>query len=412
MKKILTLIILVIFAGVSMPAVPDSNVKTGADLLLTKYFKYVKGKRVGIVTNPTAILSDGRHIVDALYENKDVNVVALFGPEHGVRADTTGPVANSVDKKTGVPIYSLYGKTYKPSTEMMKNVDILVFDIQDVGARFYTFISTLGFAMEAAAERGIPIIVLDRPNPIRGVYVDGPVALDSMQSFVAYAPIPTAYGLTMGELAKMYNGENWLHNGKKCKLIVAEMDGWRRNMWYDQTGLKWIKPSPNMPTIATATVYTGTCIFEGTNISEGRGTEKPFEYIGAPWVDAVKAAADLNKFNLKGVKFEAIEVTPTIQPNNARAPKYNNEKCHDVYVHVTDRNSFEPVAAGLYLVWELKKNHPDNFKWRERAFDRLCGTPAVRQMLDAGKNPKEIIATWQKDLDHFKQIRKKYLIYD
>ena len=384
----------------------------GANLLFTTYFKYIKGKRLGVVTNSTAILSDGRHLVDALYENKDVKIVALFGPEHGIRTNTTGSVDNSVDPVTGIPIFSLYGKTYKPTPDMMKNIDVLIFDIQDVGARFYTFISTLGFVMEAASEKGIPIIVLDRPNPIRGVYVDGPAALDSMESFVAYAPIPTAYGMTIGELALMYNKEGWLHNGKKCNLIIAKMEGWTRNMWYDQTGLKWIKPSPNMSYLSTAIVYPGTCFFEGTNISEGRGTDKPFEYIGAPWLNAVEIAKDLNHYSLGGVKFKAIETIPVLIPNNATQPKYFNQKCNDVYIKVTDRNIFKPLESALYLLWEINKNNPENFKWKENVFDRLCGTPEVRLMLNEGKTPEEIISSWQKDLDKFKKIRSKYLLYN
>jgi uncharacterized protein YbbC (DUF1343 family) len=411
MKKIIIIagfLILVISLS-SYTIIP--RVIPGADLLFSKYFKYIKGKRVGVVTNPTAVLSDGRHLVDALYKNKDVKVVALFGPEHGIRADTTGSVDNAVDPVTGVPVYSLYGKIYKPTPEMMKNIDILIFDIQDVGARFYTFISTLGYAMEAASEKGIPIIVLDRPNPIRGVYVDGPVALDSMESFVAYAPIPIAYGMTIGELASIYNQEGWLHNGKKCDLIIAKMEGWNRNMWYDQTGLKWIKPSPNMSYLSTAIVYPGTCIFEGTNVSEGRGTEKPFEYIGAPWLNAVKTANDLNGYNLDGVKFEAVQETPVLTPNNTGPPKYFNQKCNDIYIKVVNRNIFKPVETGIYLLWEIKKDHPGSFEWREKTFDRLCGTPDVRLMLDKGDTPAEIISSWKKDLDNFKIIRSKYLLY-
>lgn len=411
MKKAIILIVL-IFCSVSIfPSANNPKVKTGAGLLFTKYFKYIKGKKLGVITNPTAILSDGRHLVDALYENKEVKVVALFGPEHGIRADTTGAVENSTDPKTGIPIFSLYGKTYKPTPDMMKNIDVLIFDIQDVGVRFYTFVSTLGYVMEAASEKGIPIIVLDRPNPIRGEYVDGPVALDSMESFVAYAPIPIAYGMTIGELAQMYNQEGWLHNGRKCKLIIAKMEGWTRNLWYDQTGLKWIKPSPNMTNLSTAIVYPGTCIFEGTNVSEGRGTDKPFEYIGAPWLNSVKAAKDLNHFNLDGVKFESIQITPVKTPNNATQPKYFNQECNDIYVKVTDRNIFKPIKTALYLLWEIKKNNPENFKWREKAFDRLCGTPEVRLMLDKGKKPAEIISSWQKNLENFKKIRSKYLLY-
>lgn len=411
MKKIIIITgILFLYMSLCSYAITP-KVIPGSDLLFTKYFKYIKGKRLGVVTNPTAILSDGRHLVDALYDNKDVKVVALFGPEHGIRADTTGAVENSRDSATGIPIFSLYGKTYKPTPDMMKNIDVLIFDIQDVGARFYTFISTLGYAMEAASEKGIPIIVLDRPNPIRGVYVDGPVALDSLESFVAYAPIPIAYGMTIGELALMYNDEGWLHNGKKCNLIVAKMEGWNRNMWYDQTGLKWIKPSPNMISLSTAIVYPGTCIFEGTNVSEGRGTDKPFEYIGAPWLNAVEAVKDLNHFNLDGVKFETVQKTPVLTPNNTAKPKYFNQKCNDIYIHVINRNIFKPIESALYLLWEIKKNNPENFKWREKAFDRLCGTPEVRLMLNKGKTPEEIISSWQKDQNNFKKIRSKYLLY-
>jgi uncharacterized protein YbbC (DUF1343 family) len=412
MKKI-SIIFVFLFLLLSLSSYTITpKVIPGADLLFTKYFKYIKGKRLGVVTNSTGILSDGRHLVDALYGNKEVKIAALFGPEHGIRADTTGSVDNSIDPVTGIPVFSLYGKTYKPTPEMMNNIDVMIFDIQDVGARFYTFISTLGFVMEAASEKGIPMIVLDRPNPIRGIYVDGPVALDSMESFVAYAPIPTAYGMTIGELALLYNQEGWLHNGKKCDLIVAKMEGWERNMWYDQTGLKWIKPSPNMSSLSTAIVYPGTCFFEGTNVSEGRGTDKPFEYIGAPWLNAVKTAKDLNQFNLGGVKFEPIETTPVLTPNNAAKPKYFNQKCNDIYIKVTDRNIFKPLESALYLLWEIKKSNPDNFKWREKAFDRLCGTPEVRLMLDQGKTPEEIITAWQKDLDNFKKIRSKYLLYN
>jgi len=412
MKRAIIVLVIIFLTVEIFSSENNPKVKTGADLLFTKYFKYIKGKNIGVVTNPTALLSDGRHLVDALYENKEVKIAALFGPEHGIRADTTGAVKSSIDPITGIPIYSLYGKTYKPTPAMLKNIDVLIFDIQDVGARFYTFISTLGFAMEAASEKGIPIIVLDRPNPIRGEYVDGPVALDSMESFVAYAPIPTAYGMTIGELALMYNQEGWLHNGKKCNLIVAKMEGWTRNLWYDQTGLKWIKPSPNMISLSTAIVYPGTCIFEGTNVSEGRGTDKPFEYIGAPWLNAVEAAKDLNHYNLEGVKFEPIQITPVKTPNNAAQPKYFNQKCNDVYIKVTDRNIFKPVESALYLLWEIKKNSPENFKWREKTFDRLCGTPKVRLMLDEGKSPGEIISSWKEDLNIFKKIRSKYLLYN
>jgi uncharacterized protein YbbC (DUF1343 family) len=392
-------------------AIPQ-NVVTGADLLFTKHFDFIKGKNVGLVVNHTALLSNGQHLADAIHARNDVKLIALFGPEHGVRGDTTGPVHDAVDKKTGVPMYSLYGKTYKPTPEMMKGIDVLIYDIQDVGARFYTYISTLGHAMEAAAEHTIPMIVLDRPNPIQGLYIDGPVRHDTLKSFVAFGKIPIAHGMTVGELALMYNGEQWLEKGLKADLKVIAMENWKRTMWYDQTGLKWVRPSPNMPTLATATVYTGTCLFEGVNISEGRGTDKPFEYISAPWIDVNRVAQLLKNAPLKGVSFQPNEVTPTQRPNNARAPKYNGEPCKGIFVDVTDRNSFEPVKAGIYLLWAIRTAHPDQIQWRQQTIDRLSGTVTVRTMIDAGKTPQEIFQTWQEGLEYFKSIRSKYLLYN
>ncbi|MFA3782206.1 exo-beta-N-acetylmuramidase NamZ domain-containing protein [Melioribacteraceae bacterium 4301-Me] len=388
-----------------------TSVVTGADVLLTEKIDLLKGKHLGLVVNHSSLLSDGTHIVDALYKQKEVKIVALFGPEHGVRGDTTGAIENAVDAKTGIPVYSLYGKTYKPTPEMLKGIDLLVFDIQDVGARFYTFISTLGLVMEAAAENHIPIIVLDRPNPIAGLYVDGPVTEDTLKSFVAFAPIPITYGLTIGELAKMYNESGWLKNKVKADLTVIKMKNWKRNMWYNQTGLTWIKPSPNMPFLSTAIVYPGTCLFEGTNVSEGRGTEKPFEYIGASWLDADKVINELKKVNLQGVSFEPIEFTPQWFKFNAHPPKYYNEKCNGIYVHVIDRNKFESVKTGVALLWAIKKVHSDKFEWRKTTIDRLAGTSNIRLLIDEGKTPNEIFNSWESGLENFKKIRGKYLLY-
>lgn len=387
------------------------KVLTGSDLLLTKHFDLIKGKKLGLVVNHTALLSDGRHLADVLHETKSVKLVALFGPEHGVRGDTTGPVVDGIDAKTGVPVHSLYGKINKPTPKMLRGVDILIYDIQDVGARFYTYISTLGHIMEAAAEHGIPVIVLDRPNPIAGTYVDGPVRHDTLKSFVAFGKIPIAHGMTVGELAMMYNGEGWLENGIKADLHVIQMENWKRTMWYDETGLRWIRPSPNMPTLATATVYTGTCLFEGVNISEGRGTKRPFEYIGAPWIDAIRVIGQLKNAPLQGVKFRPIEFTPAQAPHNARPPKYNGELCKGIFVIATDRTAFEPVQVGLYLLWAIKKTHPDKMQWRLPSFDRLSGTASFRMMLDEGKSPEEISAAWKADLERFRRVRAKYLLY-
>jgi len=387
------------------------KVITGADLLISNHFDLIKGKRVGLVVNHTALLSDGRHLADVLHATKDVKLVALFGPEHGLRGDTTGPVTDGIDAKTGVPVHSLYGKINKPTPEMLKGIDVLIYDIQDVGARFYTYVSTLGYIIEAGAENRIPVVVLDRPNPIGGMYVDGPVRDDTLKSFVAFGKIPIAHGMTVGELAMMYNGEGWLRNGIKADLRVIRMENWKRSMWYDQTGLQWIRPSPNMPTLAAATVYTGTCLFEGVNISEGRGTKRPFEYVGAPWLDAVRVATLLMKTPLQGVKLRPIQFTPTQRPNNAEPPKYNRKLCNGIFVIVTDRTAFEPVKVGLELLWAIKTTHPDKMQWRLPTFDRLSGTPSVRTMLDGGKSPDEIFTSWKPDLERFKNVRARYLLY-
>lgn len=409
MKKIFTLLFFFLLGTLLLAQ--NKKVVTGDDLLLTKYFDMIKGKKIALVTNHTGLLSDGRHIADALHENKDVKLIALFGPEHGVRGDTTGAVENAVDKKTGVTAYSLYGKTYKPTPEMLKGVEVLLYDIQDVGARFYTYISTLGHVLEAGAENNIPVIVLDRPNPITGIHVDGFVTDDTLHSFVAFGKIPVQHGLTVGELAELYNGEGMLEGGRKAKLTVIKMEGWKRNMWYDQTGLKWVKTSPNLPVLETAEVYTGTCFFEGVNVTEGRGTDRPFQYIGAPWADGIKIQKLLKSKNIKGADFKAVEFTPKFLPNNARPPKYNGQICKGIYLSVKDRNSFMPVEAGVYLLWAFKQTNPDSMKWRIRTIDRLAGTPRLREMIDQGNTPEDIIKSWQKELADFKKVRSKYLLY-
>jgi uncharacterized protein YbbC (DUF1343 family) len=295
---------------------------------------------------------------------------------------------------------------------MLAEVDVLVFDIQDVGARFYTYISTLGYVLEGAAEKGIPIVVLDRPNPIGGLQVEGPVTEDSLKSFVGFARVPIRHGMTIGELALMYNGQGWLAGGVRAKLYVVRMENWRRAMWYDQTGLRWIKPSPNMVSLATATVYPGTCLFEGVNVSEGRGSDHPFEYIGAPWLKSAQVLETLARVQLKGVKFETVQFTPTKRAAGTGTPKFSGQGCNGIAVHVVDRQMFEPVRAGLSLIWAIRVLQPEKFEWRESWFDRLCGTADVRKMLEAGKTPDEAIARWTGALDEFKRLRAKYLLYD
>jgi uncharacterized protein YbbC (DUF1343 family) len=410
MRKFIVLNLIAIALAFSQ----QSRVKIGAEILIEKHLDLIKGKKIGIVTNHTGILPDGRHIVDVLNEIEGVKIVALFGPEHGIRGEVPDgkSISHGVDAKTGIPVFSLYGEVKKPTEEMLKDIDVLIFDIQDVGARFYTYISTMSYCMEACAEMGKKFIVLDRPNPIRGVYVDGPILEPRFKSFVGLHPIPVAHGMTVGELAKMFNDEGWLENAVKADLTVVKMENYSRRMWFDQTGLPWVKPSPNMMTLKTAIVYTATCFIEGTNVSEGRGTQHPFEWIGAPWIDGEKLAKELNHYKLPGVKFEPISFTPTDIEKVTVDPKYEGEKCGGVYLNVYDREKFEPVKVGVYILYALKKLYPDKFKWRTAGQDRLWGTDKVRLMIDEGKKPDEIIKTWEDDVKKFLSIRQKYLLYN
>jgi uncharacterized protein YbbC (DUF1343 family) len=410
MRKFIVLNLIAIALAFSQ----QSRVKIGAEILIEKRLDLIKGKKIGIVTNHTGILPDGRHIVDVLNEIEGVKIVALFGPEHGIRGEVPDgkSISHGVDAKTGIPVFSLYGEVKKPTEEMLKDIDVLIFDIQDVGARFYTYISTMSYCMEACAEMGKKFIVLDRPNPIRGVYVDGPILEPRFKSFVGLHPIPVAHGMTVGELAKMFNDEGWLKNAVKADLTVVKMENYSRKMWFDQTGLPWVKPSPNMMTLKTAIVYTATCFIEGTNVSEGRGTQHPFEWIGAPWIDGEKLAKELNYYKLPGVKFEPISFTPTDIEKVTVDPKYEGEKCGGVYLNVYDREKFEPVKVGVYILYALKKLYPDKFKWRTAGQDRLWGTDKVRLMIDEGKKPDEIIKTWEDDVKKFLSIRQKYLLYN
>lgn len=388
------------------------QVKVGADLLLQKHPQLISGKRIGLVTNHSAVLADGRHLADALHQRSDIKLVALFGPEHGIRGDAPAgaKIQHGIDERTGVPAYSLYGKDYKPTGEMLDEVDVLLYDIQDVGARFYTYISTLSYAMEAAAEKDILFIVLDRPNPIRGTWVEGFVREDSLQSFVGLHPIPVAHGMTVGELAMMYNDEGWLKNGVKAMLTVVTMDGWNRNMWFDETGLSWTRPSPNIRTTTTAALYPGTCLIEGTNLSEGRGTERPFEYIGAPFVDGSRLAAELNAKRLPGVRFETVRFTPKEIPNVVGNPKHKGNECGGIAIVLTDRNIYEPVKTGIFILAAARKLFEKDFQWRG-SIDRLTGTSRVRQSITEGVPAEEIVKEWSPEVEKFKLIRSKYLLY-
>lgn len=374
----------------------SGGVRTGIDLLAEEpYLSLVRDKRVGLITNQTGINHEFRPTAEVLRDLPGVRVTALFAPEHGFYGnEQAGKPVSSQSQ-----IYSLYGENRSPQPQMLREVDVLVFDIQDVGSRFYTFISTMFECMEAASETGIPFIVLDRPVPIGGEAVQGPVLEPGFESFVGAFRLPIRHGMTPGELARMFRSEN----GLRVDLQIVPLRSWKRHMWFDQTGLPWVPPSPNMPTRETAAVYPGSCLIEGTNLSEGRGTTKPFELIGAPWLNGTELARRMNALSLPGVRFRPQVFNPAFS-------KYEGKTCSGLQVHVTDRNLFEPIRSVLYLLSSIRMLHPNRLHFND-SFDRLAGNSWVREKLEQGESPDKIIENWQEDLRAFKEARSKYLLY-
>lgn len=393
----------------------DQTVTVGADRLFPEFSHLIKDKKLALVSNHTGRLSDGTHLADTLFNHPDADLIVLFGMHFNIRSnDYSLPrdEEKDIDPETGLTKYSLYGEIHKPTSEMLEDVEVILFDIQEVGARFYEHINILGFVMEAAAENNIEMIVLDRPNPITGLKTDGFITDDEfMYGFGAFGKVPVIHGMTMGELAKLYNGENMLRGGLQTKLHVIEMVGWERSMWYDQTGLTWRKPSPNLPSFESLLAYTGTCLFEGINVSEGRGTEKPFQTIGAPWIDHEQAASLLNDLDLKGVVFDTITFMPEKMPFHSRDPYLADEVCKGISVRITDRDLFEPYKAGIAMVWAIHKLHPDKMEWNERTMNRLVGTRRLEKMIHDGAHPSEIFASWEEELAAFKEMIEQYLLY-
>ena len=374
----------------------------GIEVLLSEQLNLIRGKRVGLITNHSGVNRKLQHDIDVLASAPGVKLTALFSPEHGIRgaAQAGEKVRSAVDTKTGVPIHSLYGETRRPTTDMLKDVDVLVYDIQDIGSRFYTYISTLGECMQAAAERKIPLVVLDRPNPLSGDVVEGPLLDPAFRSFVGAYAIPIRYGLTPGELA------GWIKSNLKLdlELSIVKMKHWTRAQWYEETNLIWVPPSPNIPTMASAMVYPGMCLIEGTNLSEGRGTTTPFEIVGAPWLDGIKLAERLNALALPGALFRPVTFTPTLS-------KFSGEACQGVQLHVADRKLFRPFASALAIVDDIRRNYPEQFQFKSAHFDRLAGTDAVRKAMERNEPVAEIVAAWQKDLREFETVRRKFLLY-
>ncbi|MDF2000408.1 exo-beta-N-acetylmuramidase NamZ family protein [Peribacillus frigoritolerans] len=379
------------------------KVSPGIEVLLKEEKNVLSGKKVGLITNPTGIDSKLTSIVDLLHDDPDINLTALFGPEHGVRGDAQAgaSVEYYIDEKTGLPVYSLYGKTKKPTPEMLKDVEVLVFDIQDVGTRYYTYIYTMAYAMEAAKENDIPFIVLDRPNPQGGESVDGPVLEPEFSSFVGLYPIPLKHGMTVGELATLFNKEFKIG----ADLKVIKMKGWKRDMDYDDTGLPFVLPSPNMPTVSTTFVYPATGLIEGTNVSEGRGTTKPFELIGAPYINSDELAGKLNALRLPGVKFRAASFTPTFS-------KHAGKLSHGVEIYITDREEFMAVPTGLHIIKTIQELYPGDFEFlAANNFNLLIGNGWIMSRIKAGSTVNEILKEYQVRQDAFKKVRKNYLLY-
>ena len=380
----------------------------GLSVLFRERRSLVEGRAVGLITNQTGIDAQFRSSLTLFAEHAKVRLAAIFSPEHGISGSAQAgiQIVSAIRKGGQIPIHSLYGNTRQPTPEMLAGIDALVYDIQDIGSRFYTYISTLLRSMGAAAANDVEFIVLDRPNPIRGDCIEGNLLQPAFRSFVGETTIPIRHGMTVGELAQFYRAE--LDSTSSCRLHVVPIHGWQRAMWYDQTGLSWIPPSPNMPTIETATVYPGVCLIEGTNLSEGRGTTKPFEWIGAPWIDSERWGDTLNNLDLPGVYFRPIHFTPTFS-------KYADEMCHGVQVHVTDRNHFRPVDVGLHLIVTARQGYPDQFEFLKNRgryfFDLLAGTDALRLKLMKHESPTEIVQSWETGVEKFTEQRRPYLLY-
>jgi len=386
------------------------RISLGSERLLAS--ARLDGQRVGIVCNPASVDHQFVHIVDRLGGHSRAKLSAIFGPQHGFRSDVQENMietGHAHDDLRRVPVYSLYSETREPTAEMLKGLDVLVIDLQDVGTRIYTYIYTMAYCLTAARKHGLPVIVCDRPNPIGGVSVEGPMLDPGFESFVGLYPIPMRHGLTIGELARLFNE----HFGIGAKLEVVQMEGWRRQMYHDDAGAPWVMPSPNMPTLDAAIVYPGTVLFEGTNVSEGRGTTRPFELIGAPWVIAEPFAAALNRRTLAGVVFRPAVFEPTFH-------KHAKESCGGCQLHVTDRKTFRPVLAAVLLLEAFRSASRERFRWRDPPYeyeheklpiDILAGSAALREQLDADVPAEAIARSWEAGVAAFEKIRTQFLIY-
>ena len=386
------------------------RVRLGSDRLLEG--GALRNKRVGVVSNPASIDANFRHIVRAVASAPGVTLGAIFGPQHGFRADVQDNMietAHANDPTRGVPVYSLYSETREPTAEMLDGLDTLVIDLQDVGSRIYTFIYTMANCLRACGKHGVPVIVTDRPNPIGGVQIGGPMLVEGFESFVGQFPIPMRHGMTIGELARFFNDAC----GIGANLTVVPMENWQRTMYFEDTGLPWVMPSPNIPTVETAVVYPGTVLFEGTNVSEGRGTTRPFELIGAPWVDAEALADKLATSDLPGVYFRPVVFEPTFH-------KHAKQPCGGCQIHVLNRDLIRVVETAVAVLVEIRAQNPAKFEWRQPPyeyehqklpFDILAGSSELREQIDAGLPMRAIFQSWAPAHERFRATRKPFLLY-
>jgi uncharacterized protein YbbC (DUF1343 family) len=385
-------------------------VQLGADQLLAS--DALDGQRVGLVCNPASVDRSFTHIVDRLTSRPRTELAAIFGPQHGFRSDVQENMietAHARDVRRRIPVYSLYSETREPTAAMLDGVDRLVIDLQDVGTRIYTYIYTMANCLIAARKQGIKAIVCDRPNPIGGLDVEGPMLHRGFESFVGQYPIPMRHGMTIGELARLFNE----HFGIAADLEVVPMQGWQRSQYHDEAGAPWVMPSPNIPTLDTAVVYPGTVLFEGTSVSEGRGTTRPFELVGAPGISSESFAEQLNSRRLTGVHFRSAVFEPTFH-------KHAKQRCGGCQIHVVDRRTFRPVLTGVALIGSFRSASPDLFAWRQPPyeyeheklpFDILAGSSSLREQLEAGVAPEEIARSWEAEVSEFEKVRKRFLMY-
>ena len=392
------------------PGLKQPAMLLGSERLLAS--QRLNGLRVGVLANPSSIDHSYRHVVDLLGQSTQCTLAAIFGPQHGYRSDLQDNMIetpHAKDRRRNVPIFSLYSETREPTKEMLDLIDVLVIDLQDMGARIYTFIYTMANCLRAAARQGLPVIVCDRPNPIGGMEVEGPTLEPGYESFVGLFRMPMRHGMTMAELAGLFNE----HHGINADLEIVPMEGWSREMYWDATDAPWVMPSPNMPTLDTAIVYPGTVLFEGTKLSEGRGTTRPFELIGAPWLDGDQLAERMNRVGLKGVHFRGVNFEPTFQ-------KHARVACGGCQIHVTSRAEFEPVKAGVALLRQCFGLAPDRPIWRDPPYeyehekmpiDILAGSPVLRQQIEQQMPIEDITASWGPGVAEFEEIRRAYLLY-